>query len=326
MLARPHLRLPDPTTVCEDMPGGPAPWTTEFQLPRRLGQYQLREVVGRGGLGVVYRALDLAEGREVAVKLVQRGLERRGRQRPQRLQREAQALSAISHPAVVSLLDHGTLEDDAFLVLEYVDGPTLKTWQREGAKTKAAIVDAYLSVGEGLAALHAVGLVHRDFKPANVMIDPDGRPRLLDLGLATWDASADDEAACPWIAEGTEDDPIDLTRTGMTMGTPCYMAPEQVRCESLDARADQFSFCLALYEALHGERPFEGTNGREVMESIAYDCRRPLPLSSFVPTAIARVIERGLSNRREQRFPTMAALLDALRQASTSSRRWMRAS
>src|SRR5882724_9541083 len=244
----------------------------------RIGRYVLLDLVGRGGMGEVYSAYDPALDRRVALKLLHRDTQGNPRQ-AQRLLREAKAIARLPHANVVAVYDAGTTDDRVFVAMEFVDGQTVAEWMRAapGRATWRQVLEVFQAAGHGLAAAHAGGIIHRDFKPQNLMIDKDGGVRVMDFGLARW--SADDDrgespapgpapapapgpalAVAPALAPGATDPTVEarLTRTGALMGTPAYMSPEQIACEQVDARSDQFSYCVSLYEALYGERPFAG--------------------------------------------------------------------
>jgi eukaryotic-like serine/threonine-protein kinase len=231
-------------TACypvESRPVGP--------MPGRVGRYQLCEELGAGAMGVVYRARDPRLDRAIAIKLV-----RHGGATPAgsaRLLREAQAMARLCHPNVVPIFDVGPAGGAVFLAMPLLEGGTLRSWLSDRPRSVDAILDRFVAAGRGLAAAHGAGLVHRDFKPDNVLLDADGEVHVGDFGLARL---AGDE---PGSVEPADELSVDeLTRTGAVVGTPPYMAPEQLRGLPIDARADQFSFCVALWEAIFGERPF----------------------------------------------------------------------
>jgi serine/threonine protein kinase len=230
--------------------------------------------------------------------------------------REAKAMARLAHPNVVPIHEIGTSEP-LFIVMELVAGGTLRQWLAE-PRPLADIIDAFEQAARGLAAAHAAGLVHRDFKPENVLRGGDGRVRVVDFGLV---ASREDAgAASPAVADDATLDlakDVTLTHTGLVLGTPAYMAPEQHRGEPADARSDQFGFAVACYEALYGERPFAGTTYREMVRNVNAGAIRPAPADTSVPPAIRGVLERALSVSPEARFPSMAALLDALLAATS---------
>jgi tetratricopeptide (TPR) repeat protein len=291
-----------------------------------VGRFLVLEKLGAGGMGVVYAAYDPELDRKLALKLLQPGstqVERSGGQT--RLLREAQALARLSHPNVISLYDVGTWRERVFIAMELVEGPSLREWLRQGPHPWREVVEVFLAAGRGLAAAHAAGLVHRDFKPDNVLLGKDGRVRVLDFGLAR-QTSAPAElpvSAEPPLPERSSS-PLDtpLTRVGLVIGTPAYMAPELYGGSVFDARADQFSYCVALYEALYGERPY----GRTAGPPSSWRTPEP-PRDARVPASLRRLLLRGLELRPEQRFPSMEALLEALGQTLPKPRsHWLMAS
>jgi tetratricopeptide (TPR) repeat protein len=279
-----------------------------------VGRYVILDRIGSGGMSVVYAAYDPQLDRRVAIKLLRSGAGNRERQ--QRLLREAQAMARLSHPNVLTVHDVGTFGDRVFIATEFVDGPTLRQWQDGRQGQWRAILAIYLEAGRGLASAHAAGLVHRDFKPQNVLIDTQGRARVLDFGLAralgeiTPDGPPDGEAPTERPNGNVLETP--LTRVGALMGTPAYMSPEQLNGALVDARTDQFSFCVALYEALYGDRPFGGDTLAEVKQSVNAGKVREPPPHSHVPKRVRTVLLRGLSLDAAERFPSLEALLVAL--------------
>jgi predicted Ser/Thr protein kinase len=254
-----------------DMPAVDAATTTD--LPASLGRFRVRAKLGEGGMGVVLDCVDADLGRRVAIKLVRTEADVPAYRA--RLLREAQAMARLEHPNVVRVYEVGSERGRLFIAMEYVDGVTLSTWLRE-RRTWPEVVEMFAQVGAGLSAVHGVGLVHRDFKPDNVLVDKTGRARVADFGLARLDGDAQP-----------------LTRTGVMMGTPGYMAPEQQFGSDVDGRADQYSFCVALREALGG-RPLDDQRWKAV------------------PEAVRAVITRGLSYDADERFASIDALLAAL--------------
>jgi tetratricopeptide (TPR) repeat protein/tRNA A-37 threonylcarbamoyl transferase component Bud32 len=282
-------------------------------LPRgaTLSRYVVLERIGHGAMGVVYAAYDPQLDRQVALKL----LRPKGRQLEElrrRLLREAQALARLSHPNVIAVHDVGTAEDVVFLALELVEGTSLADWL-EQPRPWREVLRVFRDAGQGLAAAHAAGLVHRDFKPANVLVGQDGRARVTDFGLARPSNRVDlpDAAAAPRDPGAST-----INRNRMLVGTPAYMAPEQLHGQGVDALSDQFSFCVSLYEALYGELPFEGSGVVELRRSVNEGRVRAPPRETKVPARVRRVVLRGLRARPEERFPSMEALLAALAPAS----------
>jgi eukaryotic-like serine/threonine-protein kinase len=282
-----------------------------FEPPRRLHRYVLLERLGSGGGGIVYAAWDPQLDRKVAIKLL-RGL---ADERAQlRLVREAQALAKLAHPNVVAVFDVGTYDPgDAsplvFIVMEYVDGPTLSEWLR-APRSQRAVLEQFLAAGRGLAAAHALGVVHRDFKPHNVVIGGDGRARVLDFGLSRVVAGSPTGGAPSMTIAADAHSQHSLTDAGMVMGTPAYMAPEQHLGAAVDARADQFGFCVALFEALHGQRPFVGANVDELVRAKQEGALRAT--TSRVPRRIERALARGLAASPDARHVDLASLLAEL--------------
>jgi len=304
------------------------------ELPRgaTVGRYVVLGVIATGGMGRVYQAVDPELDRRIALKLV--GARRTDPTASARLLREAQALAQLSHPNVVTVYDAGRFGDDVYLAMELVEGTTLRAWMREARRPRAAVLDVLVSAGRGLAAAHRAGIVHRDFTPANVILGADGRVRVLDFGIAR----ADTGPATPRSAAASpaDSDPLlatdpgsssgsgqhrsgesrlrssDLTVAGARLGTPSYMAPEQHAGGDVDARADQFAFCVVLYEALRGKRPFAGRTLAELGENVRAG-RTVEPIASLdAPGWLRGVIARGLAPRPENRFPSMEALLAEL--------------
>ena len=216
-----------------------------------VGRYQVVATIGRGGMGVVYLAHDPRLNRQVALKVLRADRDADRANAQARLLREAEALAQLSHPNVVAVYDAGLWHDQVFIAMELVAGGTLRTWAREHQGSARDILDAFVQAGYGLAAAHDAGLVHRDFKPENALIDRAGRVRVTDFGLARFDGAAPQDAdrrrtagsASPMLA-------TPLTEAGSVLGTPAYMAPEQVSGRDIDARTDQFCFCVSLFEAI----------------------------------------------------------------------------
>lgn len=277
----------------------------EFEAPR-IGRYAVLEILGEGGMGTVYACFDDQLDRRVAVKLIRGVADEHARLR---VLREAQAMAKLSHPNVVPVFEVGTHDEQLFVAMEFVRGVALQQWQRSGHPWRD-VLEAYLQAGRGLAAAHAVGIVHRDFKPHNAMIGEDGRVRVLDFGLAARrDAPAQHDATPP--TAGLQALDTALTQTGAVMGTPAYMAPEQLAGAAVDHRADQFSFCVSLWEGLFGGRPFAGVSITELTSRI--DAGELVePPRSDVPVALRRVLERGLRADRNERWPDLPSLLEEL--------------
>ncbi|MGE5186380.1 MAG: serine/threonine-protein kinase, partial [Acidobacteriota bacterium] len=283
-----------------------------------LGRYVVLEKLGGGGMGVVYTAYDPELDRRIAIKLLRPGSSGPSADARTRLLREAQALARLSHPNVIAVHDVGVIGEQVFVAMEYVDGVTLHAWTRREPHTWRALVDAYLQAGRGLEAAHAVGIVHRDFKPENVLVGNDRRVRVLDFGLAREDenASRPDPAMkvehAETVARSQPGLSTPLTSAGEFLGTPAYSSPEQLQGDPADARSDQFSFCVSLYEALYGERPFAGSTFGELVTSVLDGKISAPPARSRVPGRLREVLLRGLRGKPDERYPSMTELLAAL--------------
>ncbi len=269
-------------------------------------RYAIQAVLGRGGMGTVYLAHDRTLGRDVALKL-----HHRAGSASDRLHREAIAMAKLAHPNVVTVFEVATVDDRLYVAMEYVRGETLRGWLAAKPRTWREIVAMLVDVGQGLAAAHAAGLVHRDFKPENVLVGEDSRPRVGDFGLARVGASPSGDAPKAALAE------TPLTQTGALLGTPAYMAPEQLAGDIVDARSDQFAFCVVAWECLYGKRPFGGTTLAALEESIRAHVLAA-PAKSAVPARVRKVVERGLSLEPAARFADIPSLLAALRDAARS--------
>ncbi len=284
--------------------------------PTLVGRYRIDDVLGSGGMGTVYRGWDPRLRRPVAVKVIHssRSVGR------SRLFREAHALAALSHPNVVAVYEVGTHDGAVFIAMELVLGRPLRAWAKDHDRPWQDVVKMYVQAGHGLVEAHGKGIVHRDFKPANVLVGDDGRPRVLDFGLATAVVAHRPKTAGDADGElGPDADP--LTRDGMVMGTPAYMAPEQARGQAVTPASDQFSFCVSLWESLTTRRPYLGNTPREVQMRIENGDRTPPPEPVAVPPHVLALLARGLQFSPERRWPSLPALLDALEAACEPTRR-----
>ena len=292
-------------------------------VPKILGHYVMGGALGRGGMGTVYEGFDPQLDRRVAIKVLHKGI---GEQQTARLVREAQAMAKLSHPNVLQVYEVGARSGQTFVAMELIEGRTLKEWIHAGSRPPwRSIVEVYVQAGEGLAAAHEAGLVHRDFKPNNAMIDERGRVRVLDFGLARQSDSSDGTSSSGSSIDLEDVDltelsdisgtllQSDLTRTGAVLGTPGYMPLEQYKGKEADARSDQFSFCVTLWEALYGERPFPGNSVMALVVPLMQNEQPVAPRGTKVPPALRRVLQRGLARAPEDRWPSMNALLTELR-------------
>ena len=264
-------------------------------------RYEVRTELGRGGMGTVYLAHDRTLGRDVALKLHRAGSS------ADRLQREAVAMAKLAHPNVVNVFEVATVDDRMYVAMEYVRGTTLRGWLAKSQRSWREIVAMLAATGRGLAAAHAAGLVHRDFKPENVLVGDDGRPRVGDFGLARADHAA-------MVADPTTLNTADTMTAGLA-GTPAYMAPEQMMGDPVDARCDQFAFCVVAWECLFGKRPFTGPTLGALQ--LAIEKHELDPGEAAVPERVRAVIERGLAIAPGERFADMPALLAALERTAT---------
>jgi hypothetical protein len=274
---------------------------------RVLGRYTLLERLGAGAMGVVYRADDIGLGRQVALKL----LHRPDGALTDRLNREARSMAQVNHPNVVAVYDVGVAGGTTYIAMELVPGGSLRQWQQQ-PHSIAEIVEAYIAAGRGLAAAHAAGIVHRDFKPDNCLVGADGRIRVTDFGLAAVRPGGGAGAAARDAGAGARASDLELTASGSVLGTPAYMAPEQFHGGNVDPRTDQFAFCVALYEALFGSRPFGGKTFDELGDHVCAGKVRPPPPRARVSGALRAIVLRGLSVRPGDRFPAMDHLLAEL--------------
>ncbi len=339
-----------PTQVENAPPGADDPGVTDtFVRGAVVDRYTILERIGKGGMGEVYSAYDAKLDRRVALKLL---LSRR-QELESRLYREAQAMARLSHPNVVAVFDTGVVEGKLFIAMEFVQGTTLRGWVRASRRTVDETLKVFIEAGRGLSAAHKAGLVHRDFKPDNVLVSAEGAVKVTDFGLVR--AEADDEAR--WLSEdsyapvgaatgaatgvtltthdgpesgGREADravvssgavplarssgPLEapITEDGALMGTLGYMAPEQYMSEPVNAQTDQFSFCVALYDALYGQKPFAGKGVAELAAATLNGRVLEPPKGHAVPARIHRVLLRGLRPDKDDRYPSMDALLDDL--------------
>lgn len=318
-------RAPEPEALTRDPEPGikVAPRLSEGD---KVGRYVVLRRVGAGGMGVVYAAYDPELDRKVAIKLLMTSLggslAAEFREQRARLLREAQAMAKLSHPNVITVHDVGEYADQVFVAMEFIDGETLGDWAKR-THTWRETLQVYAAAGRGLGAAHRAGLVHRDFKPDNVLIGKDGRVLVTDFGLARPAAGKTDTFGTVSAMENTPVLTASLTRTGALVGTPAYMAPEQLAGKRSGALADQFSFCVAVYGAFYGQRPFEGRVLGELMASVSAGRVRMPPRDSGVPRSIRLALLRGLEVEPEDRFPTMEALLAKLdRDPARTRRRW----
>ncbi|HVE83509.1 MAG TPA: serine/threonine-protein kinase, partial [Myxococcales bacterium] len=309
---------PSPGEGSNPAPGGDA-------LPRgaTIGRYLILRQLGEGGMGVVYAAFDPELDRKIALKLL-RPARRSSRSTvaQARLLREAQAMARISHPNVVAVHDVGAHGDEGvFVAMELVQGGTLTDWVERGPRKLDELLRVFIEAGRGLAAAHAAGLVHRDFKPENVLVGADGRVRVTDFGLARVDETTAELADAPNLPTSPA-----LTQDGAIVGTPLFMSPEQAQGRVPDARSDQYGFCASLHWAIYGQPPpspfvhpdSDASTVNRTAEAYAKAASPGpprtlvLPKEPKLPSALRRALLRGLSGNAEDRFGSMDELLAQL--------------
>ena len=279
-----------------------------------IGPFLVLGPLGAGGMGVVVSAYDPDLDRKVAIKLLRAdggGEGPAATERRARLVREAQAMAKLSHPNIVTVHQVGTSGDQVFVVMEHIDGGTLRAWLAAKTRSWREVREMFERAGRGLAAAHAAGIVHRDLKPENVMVGSDGRVRVTDFGLARASPSPSHS--------GTSPNPS-ITAAGALLGTPRYMAPEQHDGKPVDARADQFAFCVALYEALFGTMPFAGNTAAALAAAVRRGQVRD-PKGGECPAWLRRAVLRGLRPEPDERYPGMAELLADLGRDRVVARR-----
>jgi hypothetical protein len=264
-----------------------------------LGKYEVRGTVATGPMGTVYDGWDTAIERRVAIKAIPATppKDADGRHNLIRFKREAQAAGRLQHPAVVGIFDYGETADHAFIVMEFVDGGSLKSALEGGKRLPLSEIGAVMQdILAGLQYCHAQGVTHRDIKPANVMLTRDGRAKVADFGIARIEQS-------------------DITQVGTVMGTPAYMSPEQFRGEAVTARTDIYSAGVILYHMLTGERPFEGGVATIMHKVLSVVPPKPSSFSVQVPHALDAVVARAMAKQPADRFESASAFAQALRQA-----------
>ncbi len=298
-----------------------------------LGRYLVLEQLGAGAMGVVYAAYDPELDRKIAIKIL-RPQEGKGdkTRRQERLVREAKAMAKLSHPNVGAIYDVGVHGDQVFLAMEFLSGGTLRAWMAKKKRPWREVVDMFIQVGKGLAGAHAEGLIHRDFKPDNVLLDKNDVPKVVDFGLVRLTGAALDRSTAGSMDAITDEEVValplaqtalaaNLTRTGALTGTPAYMAPEQFLGKPIDARTDQFAFCVALYEALYGERPFAGETIFQIADAVTQEQIRPLPKNNEIPAWLRRCLIRGLRTDPTLRYQDIRSLLTSIERDPVARRR-----
>jgi eukaryotic-like serine/threonine-protein kinase len=274
---------------------------------QRLGVYDVQSQIGAGGMGVVYRALDTSLNRPVAIKLLFDELATPEARR--RFQREAQAVSSLNHPHIVTVHAAGELDGRQYLVTEFVDGGTLRDWIRDGKHEWRETIELLTGVADGLAAAHQAGILHRDIKPENILLTQSGYAKLADFGLAKLHG----QARVRQVSSATDMN----TRTGVIMGTAGYMSPEQATGDPLDARSDVFSLGVVLHEAVSGRRPFAGASDVETVYAVVH--REATPLPETLPPALRMLVAKALAKDPADRFQSMREMVVELRRLTRQS-------
>jgi eukaryotic-like serine/threonine-protein kinase len=267
-------------------------------LPRGsfVDRYVLLDRIGAGGVGMVLEAYDPDLDRRIAIKLLH--LRRTGD--ADGLLREGRAVAQLNHPNVVTVHDVGKVGGQVFIAMERIKGASLRSWLDAEPRDLGSILDVFAQAGRGLAAAHRAGIVHRDVKPSNILVGDDGRVRVVDFGLALGSKELDADGPARTISQTS------------VAGTPAYMSPEQHRGERLDARSDIFSFCVALWLAVFGERPFRGDTVAALRASVLEGTREPPPGNTRAPAWLIGLLERGLASDPDDRPASMDELLDEL--------------
>lgn len=324
-----RLAMPGQTRVGATASG---PSRSPFVIPQgsKISRFVVLSRLGSGSMGVVYSAYDPELDRKVALKLLRPGLASKPEESQaiarKRLLREAQALAKLSHPNVITIHDVGLHRKNVWLAMEYIDGETFRQWLKT-PRTWREVVGTLIAAGRGLAAAHRANLMHRDFKPDNIMVDRDGRVRVMDLGLAR----ASDELEPPVevdpdleLNHSNDSDLLSaqVTRVGSLLGTPPYMSPEQLKSEPYDARADIFAFCVTLWEALFGKRPFSGSTYMALTTNVLKCKFDEPPARPRVPAWLRKICLKGFA-AADDRWQSMTPVLEALERGLARDR-WRR--
>ncbi len=301
------------TLTHDEAPGAGDLLPTALAPGQMVDVYRIIERLGEGGMGIVYAAHDTTLNRPVALKFLRQapGDAMAWTARQERLLREAQAMARLEHANVITVYGVSAIRSHVYLIMQHVRGQRLGDWLHAAPRARKDVVAVFRDAGRGLAAAHRAGIIHRDFKPENVLIDADGVPKVVDFGLAR--ATGPDSPTESADLSGSLGSGPALTRTGAVLGTPRYMAPEQHRGEPASEQSDQFAFCVALYEALYGRHPYAGDTYAELAGNVAAGHLRPPPRRSRVPRRIWQALRRGLQPQPGHRFETMLGLLAQLR-------------
>src|SRR5215472_16734355 len=294
-------------TEPESISPPPAP-TSESWIGKKISHYRILALLGGGGMGVVYRAEDLKLGRGVAIKFMPTELASVPHAF-ERFEREARAASALDHRNICSIYQLGEFEHQPFIVMQLLQVETLREWiERNSTQPRRPswpdLLDIAIQIANGLDAAHQKGIIHRDIKPANIFITSTGEVKIMDFGVAKFSESADNFLERPNTAHDTHASVNpSLTRTGISMGTPSYLSPEQIRGETLDARADLFSFGVVLHEMATGQKVFAGNTAAVIREAILNEpFISPTPINPEIPVELDQIIAKSLEKDRKLRY------------------------
>ncbi len=309
----------DATLPAAGDPDAVSPPRADAGIGEVIDHYAISGPLGAGGMGTVYLARDTRLGRPVALKVLRTRADVGSdacRELCARLLREARAMASLSHPNLLAVHDVGTAAGRVYIVMEYVDGWTLRGWASESPRRWDERLAVLIAAGRGLAEAHAAGIVHRDFKPDNVLVSRRGRVLVGDFGLARVGAELD---GAPVPSCHAADDPV-VTRAGAVLGSPAYMAPEQHRGEPSDVRSDIFSFAVTAWELLYGVHPFRGRTAEELSAAVHEGELRDVPAASETPRAFAEILRRALTPVPAARHHAMPEVLEALENAAKRRR------
>ncbi|MCH9681218.1 MAG: serine/threonine-protein kinase [Deltaproteobacteria bacterium] len=316
----PALGEPDPSASGGVAPSDSAVRARLAEPGTRIGRYEVIERLGSGGMGAVFLARDHDLDRPVALKILHADMADKYRAR---LFAEARTMARFTHPHVVSVFDVGEHDGRIFLAMEPVDGGTMRQWLAERQPSWTQIVEAYCKAARGLYAAHQAGVIHRDLKPDNILVGSDGEVKVTDFGMARVQEPLRDRIAMsigPQSVDSFSQEDLQRGMLGKLGGTPAYMAPEAIRGHAGGRRADQFSFCVALYEGLCGERPFVADSVPALFTKIFTGSRQPRPHVTL-PAAVWAVLDRGLQVDATRRFASMAQLEAALERCTRPATR-----
>ena len=283
----------------------------------KAGKFLILKKLGEGGMGTVYSAHDPDLDRNVALKMLRRSTNRQSQDSRTRLIREAKIMAKLQHPNIVTVYEVEAIGDGVCIAMEYMSGGTLGEWCKAASGSWKEILEKYLEAGKGLSIAHDAGLVHRDFKPDNVLISKRGRVAVSDFGIVGGSNLKTEDRK---LSDDLSNFDLALTRTGDVLGTPLYMSPEQYKGEKTDPRSDQFSFCVSLYDALYNEHPFGGTTYSELFKNVI-DGRIRDRKSTGIPDHILQTLKKGMATQPDERFESMGVLISELKRDPKGERK-----